>query len=167
MLLCEPCSGDELIKITRVGGSSDLKAGQAIDRCGVMLGLRFPCGAELEKLAAQSDEKIRVKPVIKGCECSLSGIENKCRALFESGADSSYTAAFCLQSVESAVAAVTRAAIAEHGELPVLYAGGVMSDKLIADSLRKKFGADFAAPEFSCDNAAGTALYAALMKGLI
>ncbi len=167
MLLCEPCGGDELIKITRVGGSSDLKAGQAIDRCGVMLGLRFPCGAELEKLAVQSEEKIRVKPVIKGCECSLSGIENKCRALSESGADSSYIAAFCLRSVESAVAAVTRAAIAEHGELPVLYAGGVMSDKLIADSLRKKFGADFAAPEFSCDNAAGMALYAALMKGLI
>ena len=65
------------------------------------------------------------------------------------------------------MAAVTRAAIAEHGELPVLYAGGVMSDKLIADSLRKKFGADFAAPVFSCDNAAGMALYAALMKGLI
>ena len=99
-------------------------------------------------MAVQSEEKIRVKPVIKGCECSLSGIENKCRALFESGADSSYIAAFCLRSVESAVAAVTCAAIAEHGELPVLYAGGVMSDKLIADSLRKKFGADFAAPDF-------------------
>lgn len=86
--------------------------------------------------------------MIKGCECSLSGIENKCRALFESGADSSYIAAFCLRSVESAVAAVTCAVIAEHGELPVLYAGGVMSDKLIADSLRKSSALTLPLPIF-------------------
>ncbi|MGN0507972.1 MAG: hypothetical protein ACI4GX_01955 [Ruminococcus sp.] len=33
-----------------VASSLDLHAGQAVDRVGVMLGLDFPCGAELEKL---------------------------------------------------------------------------------------------------------------------
>ncbi len=166
MLLCTP-GGEGLIGIERTGGSSDLKAGQAIDRCGVMLGLDFPCGKALEELAAGCNEKIKVRPVVKGMECSLSGIENKCHKLLEEGADRAYIAAFCLRSVEANISALTEAALKEYGDLPVLYAGGVMSDKLIADSLSAKFGAYFAAPEFSCDNAAGTAVCAAIMKGLI
>ena len=166
MLLCSP-GEDTLIDVRRIGGSSDLKAGQAVDRCGVMLGLDFPCGKELEALAVQCVEDIKPRPVIKGMECSLSGIENKCRKLYDEGADKTYIAAFCLRSVEAAVSALTEAALSEYGRLPVIYAGGVMSDKLIADSLSAKFEASFAAPEFSCDNAAGTAIYAAFMKGLI
>ena len=166
MLLCSP--GEEnILDIVRIGGSSDLKAGQAIDRCGVMLGLDFPCGKELEALAVQCSERMTVKPVIKGMECSLSGIENKCQKLFKEGADRTYIAAFCLRSVEAAVAEMTAAALEEYGSLPVIYAGGVMSDRLIADSLSERFDAYFAAPEYSCDNAAGTAIFAAFMKGLI
>lgn len=166
MLLCEP-DADTVLKITKIGGSSDLKAGQAIDRCGVMLGLDFPCGKELERLAEKCDEKIKVKPSIRGFDCSLSGIENKCRKLFCDGADKSYIAAFCLRSVEAALTAMTSAAIREYGELPTIYAGGVMSDALIAEGIKKRFDAYFAEPEFSCDNAAGTAIYAAVKKGMI
>ncbi len=166
MLLCRP-DEDKLLDIERIGGSSDLKAGQAIDRCGVMLGLDFPCGKELEALAVRCTEKIKVRPTIKSMECSLSGIENKCKKLFDEGADKTYIAAFCLRSVEAAITALTEAALAEYGKLPIIYAGGVMSDKLIADSLLARFDAAFAAPEFSCDNAAGTAIYAAFKKGLI
>jgi N6-L-threonylcarbamoyladenine synthase len=163
LLLCE-CGGENVVGVKRLGGSLDLKAGQAIDRCGVMLGLDFPCGKELEKLAQSCDEKIRVKPSVRGLDCSLSGIENKCRKLYEDGAEKSYVAAFCLKSVEAAISAMTSAAIEQYGNLPVLYAGGVMSDALIADSLKKRFDAYFAAPEFSCDNAAGMAVFAAFKK---
>ncbi len=45
-----------------------------------------------------------------------------------------------------------------YPDIPVLFAGGVMSNSIIKDDLSKKFGAYFAAPEFSADNAAGTAL---------
>lgn len=167
MLLCRH-DEDKLLDITRIGGSSDLKAGQAIDRCGVMLGLRFPCGAELEKLAAEQYGSIKVRPSVKGLDCSLSGIENKCKKLRDEGADRSYIAAFCLKSVGAALEALTQAALEQYGsELPVIFAGGVMSDRLIAEQLRNRFKADFAAPEFSCDNAAGVALYAAFMKGYI
>ena len=40
-----------LPQVTLVGRSLDLKAGQAVDRVGVLLGLSFPCGPELERLA--------------------------------------------------------------------------------------------------------------------
>ena len=166
MLLCSP-DEEKLLHVERIGGSSDLKAGQAIDRCGVMLGLDFPCGRELERLAEKDFAAIKVRPVLKGMECSLSGIENKCRKAFDEGRGREYVAALCLRSVEAAVSAMTAAALAEYGDLPVIYAGGVMSDKLIADVLAERFKAFFAAPEFSCDNAAGTAIYAAFMKGLI
>ncbi len=36
-----------------------------------------------------------------------------------------------------------------------------MSDILIRDIIRKKYNAYFAKPEYSCDNAVGTALIAA------
>ncbi len=166
LLLCD-YSGDDLLNIKRIGGSSDLKAGQAIDRCGVMLGLDFPCGRELEKLALQCGDPIKIRPSAKGMDCSLSGIENKCRQLFDKGADKCYIAKYCLMSVEAALSALSYAALSEYGELPILYAGGVMSDKLIAGSLKGKFECSFAAPEFSCDNAVGVAVYAAFKKGLI
>ncbi len=167
MLLCR-YDEDKLLDIARIGGSSDLKAGQAIDRCGVMLGLRFPCGAELERLAAEAYDSVKAKPAVKGFDCSLSGIENKCRKLYDEGAESSYIAAYCLKSVGTAIETLTDAALKEYGSgLPVLYAGGVMSDRLIADQLGRRDNVMFAAPEYSCDNAAGTALYAAFMEGMV
>ena len=45
--------------------SLDLKAGQAIDRVGGMLGLPFPAGAELDRLAQQSKRRFLVKPSMK------------------------------------------------------------------------------------------------------
>ena len=40
-------------EVELLGGSSDLHAGQLVDRTGVLLGLRFPCGPELDKLAEE------------------------------------------------------------------------------------------------------------------
>ena len=55
-LLVEPDS-ENVIKITELGTSLDLKAGQAVDRVGLMLGLDFPCGIQLEALAEKSGKK--------------------------------------------------------------------------------------------------------------
>ena len=135
----------------------DLNAGQAIDRVGLMLGLRFPCGAELEKLALQNTCKIKTKPKLKGCDCCLSGVENLCRKLFEEGRDKPYIAAFCLDYIQTALAGMTDALLEKYGDLPLLYAGGVMSNIIIKNSFSEKYNASFAPPAFSADNAAGTA----------
>lgn len=158
-VLCEPDSA-EYLRITPVSGSLDLKAGQLVDRAGLMLGLDFPCGAALEQLAVQSTLRVTYKPVMRGADCCLSGLENQCRKMLEQGSAAPDMARFCLTAIAAVLKEMTARALALHGDLPVLYAGGVMSDRLIQDALagENRF---FAEPQFSCDNAAGTALYAA------
>ena len=56
---------------------------------------------------------------------------------------------------------MTEAAQQKYGRMPLLYAGGVMSNCIIKERIKGKFqNARFAFPEFSSDNAAGTALLA-------
>ena len=57
---------------------------------------------------------------------------------------------------------MTNALIAEYGKLPLIYAGGVMSNKIIRKTIEEKYGGIFALPEFSSDNAAGIAVLASV-----
>ena len=145
-----------------IASSLDLKAGQAIDRTAVMLGLPFPGGIHLERLALQCGDAIRYKPAMKGCDCCLSGIENKCLKLLSEGASKEYIAKFCLTAVMNSIMGMTDAILEAYGELPIIYAGGVMSNVIMKREISSRYaGANFAAPEFSCDNAAGVAVLAA------
>lgn len=164
LLLCRP-DKDRVLDITEIGGSRDLKAGQAIDRIGVKLGLGFPCGAELEKLAEKSGKSFKIRSSVDGLYCSLSGIENKCLKLIDEGSSKEDVAKYCIESVEAAVLQITNELLKRCADIPIIYAGGVMSNKMIKASL-EKYGS-FAEPRFSSDNAAGVAIYAAIKKGLI
>ena len=144
-----------------VAGTLDLHAGQLIDRIGVMLGLDFPCGPALEKLAAANTEPLRARATLKGCDCCLSGVENACRRYYEHGGSREATAALCFLYIEKTLMAMGEALTAEYGEKPVLFAGGVMSNRLMRTSLSGRFDARFAEPAFSADNAAGTAYLSA------
>lgn len=141
-----------------VAKTLDLNAGQAIDRVGLKLGLSFPCGAQLEQLALQNTEPIRVRPTLKDCDCCLSGVENRCQRLIDEGKPDSYTAAFCLEYIRQTLEQMTDRLLERYGELPLLYAGGVMSNTIIKNSFTEKYNAAFAAPQFSADNAAGIAV---------
>lgn len=154
-VLCEPSENG--VCITPLSSSNDLKAGQAIDRIGVKMGLKFPAGAELEKLALQSEKTYKNKIKLYNGDCSLSGIENKCLKMLENGESSADTAKFLLTYIADTVSAMADAALEKCGKLPLVFAGGVMSDKLIRDIITSRFEAYFAAPEYSCDNAAGIA----------
>lgn len=159
-LVCTP-DAEKVINITELGTSLDLKAGQAVDRVGLMLGLKFPCGRELEKLAEKSKANFKIKPVLKGINCSLSGLENKCMKMKCDGVPYEDIAAFCLAYIYETIAGMTEEAFRICGKMPVIYAGGVMSDKIIKNKILAKYSeAEFAEPEYSCDNAAGTALFA-------
>lgn len=162
-LLVEP--GKPFFRITPVAKSLDLKAGQAVDRVGLMLRLKFPCGPALTELALTCHEKIRVRPTMKGADCCLSGVENRCRKLLDEGKEPSYVALFCLRSIEAALDAMTAELLRRYGDLPLLYAGGVMSNVLIRETIEKKYGGFFADPLYSSDNSAGIALLAALSDG--
>lgn len=160
-LLVEPDS-NEIIKAKQIASSLDLKAGQAVDRVGVMLGLKFPCGKELEQLALKSERTFKIKPTLKNLDCSLSGIENKCKKMFMAGEKKEDIALFCIQYILEAIDEMTKRVIDSCGRLPVVYAGGVMSNTIIKGKLTKKYSGFFSSPEFSCDNAAGVAIFSAL-----
>lgn len=158
---------EKVFDITEIGSSLDIKAGQAIDRTGLMLGLKFPCGKELEKLAAMSDKKYKLKPMLKNGNCCLSGLENKCRKMLDDGERKEDIANYCLSFIYSTIYEMTKFALDRYGNMPIVYAGGVMSDKLIRDKLLQKFDAFFAEPDFSCDNAVGTAVFAAIKENAL
>ena len=160
-LLVEP-DGDNICKTRLIASSLDLKAGQAVDRVGAMLGLDFPAGKELDKLACLCDEKIKVRPVMRGCNCSLSGVENKCKKMLDEGESKEKIARFCIEYICASLDGMAGALLEEYGVLPLVFSGGVMSNSIISKRLSEKYGAFFAAPEFSCDNAAGIAILASM-----
>lgn len=151
---------NEGFNLKLVAKSLDLHAGQAVDRVGLMLGLSFPCGAELEKLALQNTEKIRVHPTVKGFDCCLSGVENQCKKLIDDGKTPEYVAAYCLKYIEQSLCLMTDKLLEKYGSLPLIYAGGVMSNLIINKTFTQKYNAVFALPAFSTDNAAGIAYLA-------
>ena len=151
-------NAEKVFSTELVAKTLDLNAGQLIDRIGVMLGLSFPCGRELEQLALENTEKITAKATLKGSDCCLSGIENICRKMYENGDSKEKISATCLLYVEKAVDEMCKRLLEKYGNLPVLFAGGVMSNSIIKLHLSKKYNAYFAEPQFSADNAAGTAL---------
>ncbi len=145
-----------------VGGTRDINAGQAIDRVGVMMGLGFPCGRELEELAAAyigGDGRLEKKRItVSDGYCNLSGVENLAKRIYDETQSREKTAAFVFDFLCRNIVKMTEQLKEKYGEMPVLFSGGVMSNKLMRASISSCCEAYFAEPEFSADNAAGVAL---------
>ncbi len=156
VLLVQPDS-DNIFSIEMIASSLDLKAGQAVDRAGVMLGLSFPAGPELDSLSLQSEKTYKIKPFMRDGSASFSGLENKCRQMIDNGETKEDIAKYCISYVCTAIEKMTEYALNKIGNVPVIYAGGVMSNTIINETLSKKFGGHFAEPYYSSDNAAGIA----------
>ncbi len=157
LVLAEPTGVS--FRVTLLGGTDDLNAGQAIDRTGVLMGLHFPCGREMELLANENKEPVPVPHVsVKGLHCNLSGLENLAGKLYRETGDKGLVSAFVFDYVANTLGKLTENFRAEHGGLPVLYAGGVMSNRRIKNALSRYPDTYFSEPQFSADNAAGVAL---------
>jgi len=146
-----------IFTVERIGGSSDLHAGQVIDRIGVRMGLPFPCGAQMDLLAGESTRQFQPKLSIKGLDCSLSGLENQCIKMQESGESTVDISRFCFESLLFAFTALAENARAQHGALPLVFSGGVAASAFLRMALEARFQAVFAPPAYSADNAAGIA----------
>ncbi len=157
LLLC-----DGLNITDKIGGTTDLYAGQAVDRVGVKLGFSFPAGANLSEIAKQCDEDIKVKVSVKSTECSFSGLENKCNKLIEDGKSKPYIAKFCLLHVAQTVCKIVQVAKKTYINTPVICAGGVMSSEIIQEYVKAELGnVFFVDGKHSSDNAIGVAVYTA------
>ena len=145
--------------VSIIAETADISAGQAIDRAGVMMGLKFPCGKEMEKLADEYTGKLpKPKICVKSGKCNLSGLENIASKLYFETNDVSYVSKYVLNFISETLTKLTSDIREEYPNIPILYAGGVMSNKYLQNKLSSFDNTYFATPEFSADNATGIAL---------
>ena len=155
-LLRVTSSEDGEIRCEKIGGTTDISAGQLIDRTGKLLGMDFPAGKALDLAAEEAPDAEWFRVKVNGSSFSLSGVENQVRALLQKGAGKAETARFALRTVAEAVRTATCNAL-KNEESAVVFSGGVASNSL----LRARLGdleAVFGEPRYSTDNALGIAV---------
>lgn len=156
---------EPFFKVDKLGGTTDLHAGQFIDRVGVALGLSFPCGPALQELAAGSTGELRIPSVVRGMEISFSGPESQARRLIDKGTAPVEIARAVEHCIAATMEKLLRQGIKTTGIKDILLVGGVAANQYLRHRLRARLGhrpADvrlyFAEPGFSTDNAVGIAL---------
>ncbi len=151
--------------ITQVGGSIDLHAGQFVDRVGVALGLQFPAGAALERLAADAEARAELPVSVRKLTVSLSGPCTAALRALERGTDGAALALGVEYALGETFARLLRNGAAAYDVQDALLVGGVDSNQYIRQHVEAKLakrGVRLWVPEgrFSCDNAAGCAALA-------
>ena len=147
-----------MVRAECIGGTTDISAGQLIDRTGKKLGLAFPAGKAVDALSLQAEKKEWFAVKVKDSAFSFSGVENNMNALAEQGWAPADICWYVLASVIHGVEKATKQALKKYPGLPVLCAGGVASNQLLRETMVKTCGAVFAEPRFSTDNAMGVAI---------
>ena len=155
LLLVEPDGKN--VKCTKIGGTTDISAGQLIDRTGQLLDLPFPSGKHLDALSQTAQNKDTFKVKCPGMEFSLSGVQNKVQQYHEKNQDPAETAAFALRCVAGAVCQATKNAMKEYPGLRVVFSGGVASNSMLRDVIAP-LDPIFSPPQYSTDNAMGVAV---------
>lgn len=140
----------------KIGGTSDISAGQLIDRAGQLLGLPFPAGKHLDKLSSNCNSGEHFKVKCPEMTFSLSGVQNKVNAYSECHT-AEETAAYAIYSVSHAVLQATENARKVYPDLPVVFSGGVASNSTLRRVV-EPMNPIFCEPQYSTDNAMGVAV---------
>ncbi|MBE6975738.1 MAG: DNA-binding protein [Ruminococcaceae bacterium] len=163
LLLVEPEGKN--VKCTKIGGTTDISAGQLIDRTGQLLELPFPSGKHLDALSQTTTGKELFKVKCTGMEFSLSGVQNKVQQFYVDHKNAAETAAYALRCVAFAVHKATENALQAYPGLEVVFSGGVASNSMLRQ-LTADLNPVFAQPQYSTDNAMGIAVLAwRMMEG--
>ena len=157
LLLVEP-EGKNVV-CTKIGGTTDISAGQLIDRTGQLLQLPFPSGKHLDALSKEGVLKEVFKVKCSNMEFSLSGVQNKVQQFHSQKENPAETAGYALRCVAKAVYLATEQALKAYPGLPVVFSGGVASNSLLREVIAP-LNPVFAQPQFSTDNAMGVAVLA-------
>ncbi len=155
LLLVEPDGRN--VSCKKIGGTTDISAGQLIDRTGQLLDLPFPAGKHLDRISSEASSKDMFRVKCNNLEFSLSGVQNKVQAHYAQTMSAPETAAYALRSVCYAVRQITINALKEYPGLPVVFSGGVASNSMLRGILADT-DAIFAQPQYSTDNAIGVAV---------
>ncbi len=161
LLLVEPDGKN--VHCTRIGGTTDISAGQLIDRTGVMLDLPFPAGKHVDAISQTAVGREVFKVKCPGMEFSLSGVQNKVQQFHDRNADPAETAAYALRCVVYAVRKATENALRAYPGLEVVFSGGVASNSMLRAALAD-LKPVFCQPQYSTDNAMGVAVLTHRMR---
>ncbi len=157
LLLVEP-EGKNVV-CTKIGGTTDISAGQLIDRTGQLLELPFPSGKHLDALSQEATGKDLFTVKCTDMAFSLSGVQNKVQQFHTAHGAPAETAGYALRCVAKAVYLATAQALKAYPGLPVVFSGGVASNSLLRQVIAP-LNPIFAQPQYSTDNAMGVAVLA-------
>lgn len=146
-------------------GSRDLNAGQLVDRVGVAMGLPFPSGPHLERMARDGESELTIPSVVTQQGLSFSGAETRALGMLDNGVPAETVAFLVLRCIANTLEKAIRLANEKTGLKTVVLAGGVMANSLIRERLNQRFEGSglalFWSPvKLSSDNAVGTAMLA-------
>jgi N6-L-threonylcarbamoyladenine synthase len=184
---CQLLSVEEVGQYRRLGATIDDAAGEAFDKIAASLGLTYPGGPALERLAAGGDPSRHALPRAlvgrSGCDFSFSGLKTAAARIAADLTDEGERRdlAACVQeAIAGQLADRSRTAMAAHaqrhpgGARLFVAAGGVAANQTVRlrlQALAEDMGFEFAAPplHFCTDNAAMIALAGAerLARGLV
>jgi glycoprotease/Kae1 family metallohydrolase len=115
-----------------LGETIDIGLGNMIDKLGRELGLRFPCGPEIERIAAKGRNYIELPYSVKGMDVSFSGITTAALALAKK-----HPIEDVMYSVQETcfgmVCEVTERAMAHTDSKELLIGGGVAQNKRLQE----------------------------------
>lgn len=169
---------DSLKKWKNLGETRDDAAGEAFDKVARLLGLQYPGGPEVERLAKNGNPKAVnfPRPMLrdKNYEFSFSGLKTSVLYFHRDNPKVSREdlCASFQQAVIDVLVGKTMRAADEFGAESVLLSGGVAANKTLRAALQKKVeesGRKFFAPDFkyNTDNAVmiAAAAYVAKLRG--
>ncbi|MGE5404804.1 MAG: peptidase M22 [Candidatus Saccharibacteria bacterium] len=149
-----------------LSATTDLNAGQLVDRVGVAMGLPFPAGPGLERLADMTAETdLTIPSSIDERGFSFSGAETRALQLLEDNVPRGIVAALVLRCIANTLEKALRDGVDKAGIKQVVMAGGVMANGIIRERLNRRLersGIDlfWSDVRLSSDNAVGVALLA-------
>ena len=155
LLLVEPEGKN--VRCTKIGGTTDISAGQLIDRTGQLLELPFPSGRHIDALSREAAMKETFKVKCPGLEFSLSGVQNKVQQFHQKNGIPAETAAYALRCVAGAVYQASKNALKAYPGLRIVFSGGVASNSMLREVIAP-LDPIFSQPQFSTDNAMGVAV---------
>ncbi|KAA0004870.1 MAG: bifunctional N(6)-L-threonylcarbamoyladenine synthase/serine/threonine protein kinase [Thermoplasmata archaeon] len=118
------------------GETLDIGIGNCLDKFGRTVGIDFPCGPKIEKLAMKGEKYLALPYTIKGMDVAFSGLLTMAEQYYRKGEK---IEDICFSMQETAFAAlteVTERAMAHTEKNEVLLGGGVAANKRLRNMVR-------------------------------
>ena len=119
------------------GETLDIGVGNFIDTFARHIGLGFPGGPKVQKLAEQGKNFIELPYSIKGMDVAFSGLQTKLKQLIEKGNTSEDLAFSMQETVFAMLVEASERALAHTGKKELLLGGGVACNTRLQEMCKK------------------------------